>query len=496
MGKILIADDEPGIRESLSRLLQADGHEVIEAEDGVAALELITSDKPDVLLLDNVMPKKDGIQVLEELRKHPATANLPVIMVTVKGAPKDRDSAVNLGVVDYINKPWMDGEIELRVKWALKGAGMVPAVPWDQSTAEGVDRGSTDVNRRKNNSPGTSESGPSQTDEDKGHVGRTSGATDVITPLEGGRVMSGDGRIRVDLPAGAVPESMALDAQRVSEDEPVIPATLRLKMGKTIADLTFTDRTGAPVEGVELDKPAKISIKYSEADLQEGSEKDLKIKKLNHETGRWVGMKSEVDSNTGEVSTEEKQWAKPPDRGDATVLVVDIDEEEMSKIQLALEMSGYIVLKEDRGEVVGKRVVSEKPDVVLLDTDMPRRDGYQLLRELKGNPETRMTSIIMTSATADQDGYAAAMTLGARDLIIKPWHTGDLQNRVLRAFKASRARAAQAERAVLRAKRRLGVGVSPSQRAAGRSGSSNRSSRRQSPAGQTQRARSKSTEAA
>jgi hypothetical protein len=63
---------------------------------------------------------------------------------------------------------------------------------------------------------------------------------------------------------------MALDAQRVAEDEPVIPATLRLKMGKTIADLTFTDRTGAPVEGVELDKPAKISIKYTRLILRMG----------------------------------------------------------------------------------------------------------------------------------------------------------------------------------------------------------------------------------
>jgi PleD family two-component response regulator len=120
-------------------------------------------------------------------------------------------------------------------------------------------------------------------------------------------------------------------------------------------------------------------------------------------------------------------------------------------------MSGYVVLRENRSELVAKRVSIEKPDVVLLDTDMPRRDGYQLLRELKGNTETRMTSVIMTSSTADTDGYAAAMTLGARDLIIKPWHTGDVQNRVLRAFKASRARMHQAERAAQRAKRRLGV---------------------------------------
>lgn len=205
-------------------------------------------------------------------------------------------------------------------------------------------------------------------------------------------------------------------------------------------------------------------------------------------------MITEVDANTGEAATEESTWSKPPDRGDARVLVVDTDEEEQSKFKVALEMSGYIVLNEDRTEYVIKRVAADKPDVVVLDTDMPRRDGYQLLRELKGNPQTRMTSVIMTSATAGQDAYSAAMTLGARDMIIKPWHTGDLQNRVLRAFKASRARMQQAERAVNRAKRRLGV--SSRSTVVGHRGSSARPTQKKPLGSGDERANRKSTEAA
>jgi DNA-binding response OmpR family regulator len=307
MGKILIADDEIDIRAALTRLLEAEGHEVIEAEDSAKALEMVMSHAPDVLLLDNVMSKKDGIEVLQELRKQKATANLPVIMVTVRGAPKDRDSAVDLGVVDYINKPWMDGEIELRVKWALKGAGMVPAIPWDQASAEGVDQSSTDIEGLNGSYTPDSEDASAQPDEEIDLEGNRAIRTEIITPLEGGRVMTQDGRVRVDLPAGAVSETMALDAQRVAEDEPVLPATLRLKMGKTIADLTFTDRTGAPVEGVELDKPAKISIKYTEADLEDGFPDELKIKRLNHETGRWVGMTTDIDPRSRLAATEKKR---------------------------------------------------------------------------------------------------------------------------------------------------------------------------------------------
>ncbi len=272
MGKILVADDEAGVRQSLVRLLEDDGHEVIEAEDGATALEMVLAHDPDVLLLDNVMPNKNGLQVLEELRKIKKFSRLPVIMVTVKGAPRDREEAVRLGVVDHISKPWMPGEIELRVKWALKSAGMVPAVPWDLSDSEAME-----------NEAAGYKTGARDDDSLREQFLRSALGTNVeiITPETGGAVDTPDGMVRVDLPAGAVRETMALDAQRVEENEPIISATLRLKMGNTMADLTFTDRTGAPIEGVRLEKPAKITIKYTEEDITGQSNVDLTIAKLN-----------------------------------------------------------------------------------------------------------------------------------------------------------------------------------------------------------------------
>ena len=445
MGKILVADDEAGVRQALVRLLEDDGHEVIEAVDGEAALEMVAAHHPDVMLLDNVMPKKDGFQVLELLRKNPIFAQLPVIMVSVKGAPRDRDAAVRLGVVDYISKPWMPGEIELRVKWALKSGGTVPAVPWDLSDEEGAEPEA---------SKGKAEQWREAIEEQ--FIGAALGASvEIITPERGGSVDTPDGVVRVDVPAGAVPEVMALGAQRVEENEPVIPATLRLKMGETVADLTFTDRTGAPIEGVWLDKPANITIKYTEEDLKGRTEIDLTITKLNHETGKWLGLRTVVDSSSRSASATAVRFSKIPARDNARVLVIEDSDEDRESLARTLTNSGYQVLKEKRGDRALERVWEEQPDVVIVDLDLPRTDGFRVLRALKNDPRTRRTSVIMLGNNISEENYAAAMTLGARDLIAKPWHPGDIQRRVHRAFNASRIRFKQAERAIARAQARM-----------------------------------------
>ncbi|MCH8980021.1 MAG: hypothetical protein IH945_12385, partial [Armatimonadetes bacterium] len=119
---------------------------------------------------------------------------------------------------------------------------------------------------------------------------------EVVTPEEGGTVETQDGTVRVEVPARAVRSAMALGVTPVTENVPPLPASLRVKMGRRVADLTFSDRMGTPIEGVRLDKPAKISIKYEERDIGEaGSEQDLAILRYNRQTGSWIGMPTTFD---------------------------------------------------------------------------------------------------------------------------------------------------------------------------------------------------------
>lgn len=110
--KILIADDEPEIRDLLRLYLENEQYEVMEAEDGQQALDLLRSRKPDLCVLDIMMPKMDGYHVLQELRKE---SNIPVVILSAKDADSEKILGLNLGADDYLSKPFNPLEAVARV---------------------------------------------------------------------------------------------------------------------------------------------------------------------------------------------------------------------------------------------------------------------------------------------------------------------------------------------------------------------------------------------
>lgn len=119
MARILVVDDSEDVRLALTTLLEDVGHDVLEAEDGSEVSAMVLSGSPELVLLDVAMPRMDGFEALKRLKADAATSEVPVIMVTAKGRPEDLAMARNLGARDYINKPWAEGEVEMRVDWAL-----------------------------------------------------------------------------------------------------------------------------------------------------------------------------------------------------------------------------------------------------------------------------------------------------------------------------------------------------------------------------------------
>lgn len=119
MARILVVDDSPDVRLALATILEDAGHEIVEAEDGDQVFDLALSENPDLVLLDVMMPRVNGFDALATLKADTRTSPIPVIMVTAKGRPEDMAMARSLGAVEYITKPWADGDVELRVDWAL-----------------------------------------------------------------------------------------------------------------------------------------------------------------------------------------------------------------------------------------------------------------------------------------------------------------------------------------------------------------------------------------
>ncbi|MBD2894286.1 response regulator transcription factor [Spirillospora sp. NPDC000708] len=120
--RILIVDDEPAVRESLSSSLEFEGYRVAEAADGAMALERVQADRPDLVVLDVLMPRMDGLTTCRRLRALGAT--MPVLMLTARDMVGDRVTGLDAGADDYLAKPFELDELLARVRALLRRSAM------------------------------------------------------------------------------------------------------------------------------------------------------------------------------------------------------------------------------------------------------------------------------------------------------------------------------------------------------------------------------------
>lgn len=118
--RVLIVDDEAPIREMIAVALEMAGYDCLEAESANAAHGLIVDDKPDMVLLDWMMPGASGIEFARRLRKDETTADIPIIMLTAKGDEDNKIKGLEAGVDDYITKPFSPRELVARLKAVLR----------------------------------------------------------------------------------------------------------------------------------------------------------------------------------------------------------------------------------------------------------------------------------------------------------------------------------------------------------------------------------------
>lgn len=132
MQKILIVEDEPDVAELVAWNLERAGFEAIIALDGLVGLEKAFAELPDLILLDLMLPGKDGFSVFRELRRDSRTNRTPVIMLTARAQTEDRIEGLEAGADDYLTKPFSPKELLLRVKSVLRRSEATPgAVEFD-----------------------------------------------------------------------------------------------------------------------------------------------------------------------------------------------------------------------------------------------------------------------------------------------------------------------------------------------------------------------------
>ena len=118
--RVLIVEDEPDIAGLLAFHLEREGYQVHRSRSGVDALQQVRARRPDLMLLDLMLPGMDGLEVCRRLRQEPVTASLPIVMLTAKGEEVDRVLGLELGADDYIVKPFSPKEVVARVRAVLR----------------------------------------------------------------------------------------------------------------------------------------------------------------------------------------------------------------------------------------------------------------------------------------------------------------------------------------------------------------------------------------
>lgn len=122
MAKVLIVEDEEMLARTLADKLRGDGYTAVTARDGEEGLEKIREEKPDLIVLDIMLPRLDGLSLCRLVRRDPATAHIPIIMLTARGTEVDKIVGLESGADDYVVKPLALGEFLARVRAVMRRA--------------------------------------------------------------------------------------------------------------------------------------------------------------------------------------------------------------------------------------------------------------------------------------------------------------------------------------------------------------------------------------
>ena len=114
--KILVADDDPQIHGLLTRVLSSDEFEIIHAYDGQETVERVNDEVPDLVVLDIMMPLKDGRDICQELKKNPETKDIMVLILSAKDQQLDRVLGLDLGADDYVTKPFSPNHVARKIR--------------------------------------------------------------------------------------------------------------------------------------------------------------------------------------------------------------------------------------------------------------------------------------------------------------------------------------------------------------------------------------------
>lgn len=470
--RILVVDDNPTNLKVLVKPLQKAGYETLEASDGFKAVELAMSELPDLILLDVMMPDRDGLEVARILRANESTASIPVIFVTASAASKDIVNAFSAGGSDYVTKPVKIDEVMARVSVQLRvrRAEMELVERNEQLTitSQQLERANAELAKL------------ARIDALTGLLNR--GAWDETAKIEHERSMRSDlgyaiGMIDIDhfklfndsLGHRAGDDCLRLVAQCVrltcrtfdcvgrygGEEFIVLAPEATLEKARGIAE-----RLRQAVWDLAIAHPSspagRVTVSIGVACCL-GEELGTVIEAADQALYRAKsGGRNLVETHGGGYSVEGDLIEEPlpsdfeigrlQESDDAMhILVVDDNATNRLLCKGCLEREGYRVSEARDGYLALESAKKDHPTVIVMDVMMPNMDGLECTRLLKADADLRHIPVIIVSACADASDVVAGLEAGADEYLTKPIRTRELCLRV-----DSMARLQRERRSVLR----------------------------------------------
>ncbi|MEX2049047.1 MAG: response regulator [Gemmatimonadota bacterium] len=412
--RILIVEDDPEIAYLLSAILAADDREVVLAESGVEARQLLDAGDVDLVILDLILPDVDGRSLLTEMRERPQTAGVPIVVVTARIGAESRQDCYQLGADGFFEKPFdpdeLAADLAVRLERAARAERMALS---DASTGllnaaglrarwadcpDGCALGLVEIDSFDPRSDTWGWDGTEKV------VREVAGALRAAAPEGVHLARVGGGDFALLMPGADLNEISEVAAAALH----VVKGLSLRSVGPEEASLTATIGVMTAEPGTPLDEALDVARR--------------RIFQAREAHGDRVA-------------------AADPDAEKRTARVIVAEDDEISATILLhrLHKEGLEVERFDNGQDAYQAALARRPDLVILDVKMPGLDGFEVLERLRRSADFATTPIIMLTSMGKEADVVRGFRLGADDYILKPFSPTELSARVRRLLKRGRS---------------------------------------------------------
>ena len=425
--RILIADDDPVVRELLTEMVEELGHQAVAVPDGIAALASIAAQPPDLVLSDVSMPGLNGFELCRRLKADPARRLIPVILITGIG-DEFKLQGVEAGADDFFAKPFSLGDLRVRIRVGLR----MKAFTDELESAEAVLCALGKSIEAKD--PYTE--GHCERLADYGvTLGRALGlGQEELQALRLGGYLHDLGKVNV-------PEAILLKAgpltpeeRRIMERHPQVGEEICRPLRSLQAVLAIIrhhherlDGSGYP-DGLRGDAVPLTARVLQVVDVFDALTTDRPYRRAMPQEAALEALENESrlgwwDPRVVRAFGEAMAGTRPPTpagRGAARILVIEDDPTNLEVFAALLENEGCQILTAGSAELGLQLAAAERPDVILMDVLLPGMTGYEAARRLKADPATAAIPIVALTAQAMRGEEGRAKAAGCDAYLMKP----------------------------------------------------------------------------